>query len=198
MKENELKIYAQLLTRGFLEDPGVVFQTKGLERAELLLSLQSEGQIQAFSEQNAVRVLEDGKGILIGYSLKELPEPLFVKLMQQSCRQLLEKATEEELQSMQKNAMLEIEIIPQNWHAKYFNGDVFHILIVAIDKSLKGTGAFRNLLMPVIQDCERKGMPIVVETFNPDNVPLYEHFGFELMESHHSEKIGLTCFCLMK
>lgn len=198
MKEIELKKYAKLMTTRFLEDPGVVFQISGLKRAEFLLSLQSEGQIQAFSQHNAVQVLDGGQGLLIGYSSKELPEPLLLEVMQQSSLNLLEKATEDELLFMQSKAILESEIIPQNWHNKYFDGEVFHLLVVAIDKSLKGTGAFRKLLMPVITACEMKMMPIVLETFNPDNVPLYEHFGFQLVESHISDKIDLTCFCMMR
>ncbi|HNX29946.1 MAG TPA: GNAT family N-acetyltransferase [Syntrophomonadaceae bacterium] len=190
--------YTKLMTTRFLEDPGVMFQVSNLERAEFLFSLQCKAQIQAFSQHNAVRLLEDGKGLLIGYSSVELPETLFLELMQQSSRELLEKATEEELLILQSKAILENEIIPQNWHLKYFDGEVFHLLVIAIDKSLKGTGAFRELLMPVIQACEKKKMPIILETFNADNVPLYEHFGFHLMESHSSDKIDLTCFCMMR
>ena len=198
MKENVLKEYAKLMKTRFLEDPGVIFQIGHLERAELLLSLQFEGQIQAFQQRNAVKVLADGKGLLIGYSSKELPEEQLLEVLQQSSQKLLEKATEDELLLMQHNAVLESEIIPQNWHVKYFDGEVYHLLVVAIDKSLKGTGAFRELLMPVIQDCENQKMPIVLETFNPNNVPLYEHVGFQLMESHISDQLGLTCFCMMR
>jgi predicted acetyltransferase len=93
---------------------------------------------------------------------------------------------------------MEGEIIPQNWHIKYFDGEVFHLLVVAIDKSLKETGALRELLIPVINDCEDKDIPIVLETFNTNNIPIYEHFGFRVMESHFSDKIDLTCFCMMR
>ena len=182
----------------FLEDPGVMFQINDLKRADFLLSLQFADQIQAFSKHNAVQLLNDGQGLLIGYSSKEIPEPLLLEIMQQSSSKLLEHATEEELLLIQSRAILENEIIPQNWHIKYFDGEVFHLLVVAIDKSLKGTGAFRKLLIPVILSCEKKRMPIVLETFNPNNIPIYEHFGFQLMESHISDKIDLTCSCMMR
>lgn len=198
MKEDELKIYAQLMKTRFMEDPGVMFQINGLERAGLLVDLQFEGQIQAFDRQNAVHVLNGGKGLLIGYSTEELPEEKLFEMLQQSAQKLLETATEDELQWLQKKAVQEAEIIPQNWHLKYFDGDVYHLLTIAIDKSLKGTGAFRELIMPVIRTCENKKLPIVLETFNPENVPLYEHFGFKLMESHPSEAMNLTCFCMMR
>ena len=58
MKENELKECAKIMKTRFLEDPGVMFQLGNLERGELLLSLQAEGQIQAFDQLNAVRILD--------------------------------------------------------------------------------------------------------------------------------------------
>jgi hypothetical protein len=198
LKENELKEYAKLMTMRFLEDPGVVFQISCLERAELLFSLQCEGQIRAFAKRNAVQVLDGGKGLLIGYSMKELSGEQLLEVFQEASIKLLEKATEDELLLIQEKALLEGAIIPQNWHIKYFDGEVFHLLVVAIDKSAKGTGAFRKLLMPVISDCDNKKMPIVLETFNPANVPIYEHFGFQLMESQTSDKIDLTCFCIIR
>lgn len=193
-----LKKYTELMTTRFSEDPGVKFQMEDLERADFLLALQSEGQIEAFDQYHAVQFLDDGQGLLIGYSSKDISESLLLEIMQNSSLKLLEQATEEELLLMQSKAMLESEIIPQNWHCKYFDGEVYHLLVVAIDETLKGTGAFRKLLMPVLSSCEKKKIPIVLETFNPDNVAIYEHFGFQLMESHTSDKIELTCFCMMR
>ena len=198
LEEITLKKYTELMATRFSEDPGVKFQMEDLERAGFLLTLQSEGQIEAFDKYNAVQFLDEGQGLLIGYSSKEISEPLLLEIMQNSSLKLLEHATEEELLLMQSKAMLENEIIPRNWHCKYFDGEAYHLLVVAVDESLKGTGAFRKLLMPVLLSCEKKKIPIVLETFNPDNVPIYQHFGFQLMESHTSDKIDLTCFCMMR
>lgn len=198
MNKSELKTYVQVMKTRFMEDPGVMFQLGDLKRADLLIGLQFEGQIEAFMEQNAVRALDGGKGLLIGYSTKELNEAKLLEVMQQSSRKLLETVTEAEIQSIQEKAVLEVQIIPQNWHVAYSDGDVYHLLTIAIDKKLKGTGAFRELLMPLIQDCEAKKLPIILETFNPENLPIYEHFGFKLMESHASDDIGLTCYCMMR
>jgi len=198
MKEDELKKYAHLMTARFLQDPGVQFQIDNLERAELLFSLQCEGQIHAFNRHNAVHVLDGGKGFLIGYSTKELSEELLLEVFQQASLKLLEAATPDELLALQNKALLENEIIPQNWHFKYFDGDVYHLLVVAIDISEQGTGAFRKLLTHVLRDCDHRKLPIVLETFNPLNLPIYEHFGFQLMESKSSDQIGLTCFCMMR
>ena len=198
MNEKDLKIYTQLMKTRFMEDPGVKFQLGDLERAELLIGLQFEGQIEAFMTENAVSILDDGRGLLIGYSTKEFPEEKLFEVMQHSSRKLMEEVTETEFQLLQEKALQEVQIIPQNWHVKYLDGDVYHLLTIAIDKKLKGTGAFRELIMPLIDDCEAKELPLILETFNSENLPIYEHFGFKLMESHASDEIGLTCYCMMR
>lgn len=198
LKESELKTYAELMKTRFLEDPGVIFQVKDLDRAELLIKAQFEGQIEAFMEENAVQVQADGKGLLIGYSTRDLPEDRLMNVMQQSSQKLLAVVNQEELQVLQDRAVRQAQIIPQNWHTAYGDGAVYHLLIIATDESVKGTGVFRKLITPVLEKCETNKEPIVLETFNPDNLPIYEHFGFNLMESHTSDDMGLTCYCMMR
>lgn len=62
IKQSELKTYAELMKTRFMEDPGVIFQVKDLDRAELLIKAQFEGQIEAFMEENAVQVLARWQG----------------------------------------------------------------------------------------------------------------------------------------
>lgn len=198
INETALKTYTELLKTRFREDPGVIYQVKGLKRADLLLECQFAGQIQAFMDVNAVRFLPDGKGLLIGYSSRELPEAQLMAVMQQASLSLLAVITEEELQVVQERAIEQARLIPQGWQGAYCDGAVYHLQVIAIDKALKGTGAFRALLAPLIKDCEAKQEAMVLETFNPDNLPIYEHFGFELVESHQSEAMNLTCYCMVR
>lgn len=34
----------------------------------------------------------------------------------------------------------------------------------------------------------------MLQTHNPDNVPLYEHFGFKLVEKVDSQELELSCY----
>ena len=87
LNENELKTYTQLMKTRFMEDPGVLFQVNGLDRADLLIAA-LEGQIQAFMAENAVQLLPDGLGLLIGYSTREWPEGRLAQVMQQSAQKM--------------------------------------------------------------------------------------------------------------
>jgi predicted GNAT family N-acyltransferase len=198
LNEKELKAYAKLMASRFLEDPAVAVQMGGLKRAELLFALICEGQIEAFNRQNAVHVLENTQGLLIGFSSKALPEERLPELFQQASAKLMAAAAANELRLMEYNASLVHKITKHDWYKQYYDGEVYHIMIVAVDKALKGTSACRELLMPVINECEEKKIPIIMQTHNPDNVPIYEHYGFRLIESHYSEELDLTCFCLAR
>jgi predicted acetyltransferase len=57
--------------------------------------------------------------------------------------------------------------------------------LVAIDSSLKSSGAFRQLVAPVLVRAEHENLPVLLDTHDKNNVPLYEHFGFELAQEHH-------------
>ena len=198
LKEKELKEYANLMASRFLEDPGVMVQLSGLKRTELLFYLSCEGQIEAFDQQNAVHVLGNGQGVLIGYSSNSLPNERLVEVLQQASSKLMEVISKDELQLMQNRALLIHKITTPDWYKQYHVGEVYHLLVVAIDQSLQGKGALRSLLMPVINECEEKKIPIILQTHNPNNVPIYQHFGFKLIESHYSEEIDLTCFCMAR
>ncbi|MBP1762926.1 MAG: hypothetical protein H6Q64_2468 [Firmicutes bacterium] len=195
LDEKDLKVYTELMASRFIKDPGVMAQVNGLERAKMLFALSCEGQILAFDQRNLLQVLENGKGLLIGYSSDTLTQEQLLEVYQQASSGLIETATEAELLFMQDKGIKVNEVTDHSWHTKYTDEDVYHLQVIVVDESLKGTGAFRKLLMPIIK---QKGLPIVLQTHNPQNVPIYEHFGFRIIESNSSEEIALTCYCMMR
>lgn len=90
------------------------------------------------------------------------------------------------------------DIVDAMWYRRYVRGRFFRIRIAAVDRSIRGTGAFRRLLTPIIEVCNKDRIPIVVETHNPDNVGLYAHFGYELVKTISSPKINIEQFCMIR
>lgn len=197
MNPKEIKEYAALMASSFLEDPGVLVQLGAVKQAKLLLYQSCKRQIRAFDQHNAVRVLSNGRGLLIGCPSTLLDEGEIGR-NQPEAPGLMEFVSEEELWLMQSNTRLVEEITNKDWYRQFYPEEVYQLLVVAIDKSLKGTGALRSLLMPVRNECDEKKLPIVMQTHNPLNVPIYEHFGFTVIETRRSIRIDLTCYCLMR
>ena len=67
------------------------------------------------------------------------------------------------------------------------SSNYYYIQLIAIDKSLKGRGVFRRLAEPVLTRLEQENIPVLIDTHDKYNVPIYEHFGFELVQEHRAK-----------
>lgn len=53
---------------------------------------------------------------------------------------------------------------------------------IGTDPGRRGLGVGAALLRSRLRICDEQGVPAYLESSNPDNVPLYEHFGFEVRD----------------
>ena len=67
-------------------------------------------------------------------------------------------------------------------HHKYAPFPHWYLHNIAVKNEHQGHGFAGELLKPVLPELDRKGIPCYLETQNPHNVSLYEHYGFKLME----------------
>ena len=56
----------------------------------------------------------------------------------------------------------------------------WYLAIIGVDPSRKGCGVGAALLRSRLERCDKEGMGAYLESSNPQNVPLYEHFGFQV------------------
>jgi GNAT superfamily N-acetyltransferase len=56
----------------------------------------------------------------------------------------------------------------------------YYLFLLAVKPEYQGQGYAGNLLRPVLQKADADGLPVYLETQNPANLPLYEHFGFRV------------------
>ena len=55
----------------------------------------------------------------------------------------------------------------------------WYLAIIGVDPSHKGQGVGAALLRSRLERCDKEGMAAYLESSNLENVPLYEHFGFQ-------------------
>jgi GNAT superfamily N-acetyltransferase len=61
--------------------------------------------------------------------------------------------------------------------------DPHHYLpAIGVDPGWQGEGIGTALLQPVLEECDREGLPAYLESSNPRNIPLYERHGFAVTE----------------
>lgn len=196
IKAEELDKAANLMADCFSLDPGIIAQMTGLAggsvtgRALEVLRQLCFFQVQGFAAQRAVWVLEASDelqkpiALLIGYPNRQIPfwkyYPLLLKIST-SFRQVLQK---EEWPLIKQNSKAYASSAPTPaWRKKCCGKAYYYLIVAAVSAEYKGTGAFRRLIAPVLAACDDKQLPIVLETDNPKNIPIYEHFGFQTTET---------------
>jgi GNAT superfamily N-acetyltransferase len=58
----------------------------------------------------------------------------------------------------------------------------FYLLALGVEPELQGRGIGGRLMQPVLERCDREGIPAYLESSKERNVPLYERNGFEVTE----------------
>jgi GNAT superfamily N-acetyltransferase len=78
--------------------------------------------------------------------------------------------------------MIRYQLWAMPLHARSMDGKKHRYLaLIAVDPREQGKGHARRLLEPAIAEADRAGMACCLETQNPSNVPLFEHFGFRVL-----------------
>ena len=80
---------------------------------------------------------------------------------------------------------LETERIHQKYAPQKSN---YYLHLLAVHPESQGKGLAGKLLRPILKKIDQMQVGVYLETSNPRNVPMYEHFGFKVMEKLLVEK----------
>lgn len=58
----------------------------------------------------------------------------------------------------------------------------FYLFVLGVDPGQQGRGAGTQLMAPVLERCDREGIPAYLESSKERNLPLYERNGFRVTE----------------
>ena len=66
----------------------------------------------------------------------------------------------------------------------------YYLLGIGVDPSMQGQGVGSALLRPMLERCDREGMPSYLESSKERNVPLYERHGYRVTQEIRLPKGG--------
>ncbi len=72
-----------------------------------------------------------------------------------------------------------------------------HIIYFAVRPQARGTGMANKVMGPVLRYAEDKGLLVALETHNDKNLPMYNHYGFELYNTIGTP-FGLKQYCMIR
>jgi len=69
---------------------------------------------------------------------------------------------------------------------------------IGVDPQFKGKGYASKLLRPMFARIDEEGLPCYLETWDEKNVPLYEHFGFRMVDKSAIPETNLTNWAMLR
>jgi GNAT superfamily N-acetyltransferase len=194
-----IQTVAAVMTESFKVDPGSIVMLEGLKNPDNLLNAHALLHSTHAMQTKSLRILDDDpRAFMVGYDSidesKILERMLHLKIVLKTLACLEWK----HLRRMIKNTRRINKVLNLNWYREYIKGRHYRIKIIAIDKELRGSGAFRRLITPVLEYADRENIPVVLETLNPVNVGLYEHFGFTLIKTISHPAVHAEQYCMIR
>ena len=92
----------------------------------------------------------------------------------------LGKVFKEKKEAIRKAKQFDDYVIPM--HKKLMPEEHMYLWVLGIDPSFQGGGLTTRLVAPMLERLDRRHLPCFVETHAEKNVPIYQHFGFEILD----------------
>ncbi len=83
-------------------------------------------------------------------------------------------------------------------HKKYASEPHFYLDNLGVLASARGKGFSSKLICPFLQMADEQKVISYTDTVTRSNVPLYQHFGFELVEENPVTGTGITVYALRR
>jgi len=59
----------------------------------------------------------------------------------------------------------------------------WYLMVIGVDPMYQGRGYASALIKPTLAQIDREHLPCYLETNNERNVPIFEHYGFKVVEA---------------
>lgn len=90
------------------------------------------------------------------------------------------------------------DYLNSSWTDQLHQTDRLHVIYLAVDPAHQHRGLADHLMNEVIAYAREHKMLISLETHNPDNVPIYEHFGFKVYGIVENSHFDLKQYCMIR
>lgn len=94
--------------------------------------------------------------------------------------------------------MITYENFAMKLKKKYTDNVDWYLYNLSIKKDAQGKGIASKLMKPMLEFCDQEAMQCYLETNKESNVPLYEHYGFELKETALVPKSNVTHYSMVR
>ncbi|MFC1912806.1 GNAT family N-acetyltransferase [Chloroflexota bacterium] len=83
-------------------------------------------------------------------------------------------------------------------HDRYISSPHYYLEFIAVDPDFQGKGYASRLLRGMLPGLDSKRLPSYLETNNEKNIPLYQHFGYKLLEYTTIPKTNVRNYAMLR
>jgi N-acetylglutamate synthase-like GNAT family acetyltransferase len=201
IEKGELRALAEFFSEQFYDDIQFRVMTKGIEggRAKQLINELFYSQLYYLFKQNDVFV--EGStvtGGMIGADKNKRRAFGYLRTMVYFFKKTFQILSKEERKQFFQNSKTIFEVSSLTWHKKYCKEAPYELAVLAVGKDFRGTGLCRKIMEHLFDFARATHKEIFLITYTRENVSIYEHFGFELMETRDVKDGAITEYRMLK
>lgn len=190
---------ALVMAESFMDDPMNQAVLEGVEKKAKLLSDHAFTHTRHAIERGMI-TLPDGnpKAFIIASDSKDNSKLIEMWLIVKIYLKTIQILGFRDLKRIFTNNKKAAKVLSFRWQKEFIQQRFYRVKIVAVDKSMRGQGAFRRLITPAIEYADDQKIPMVLETHNPENMGIYERFGFSLVKTITHPETTIEQYCMIR
>ena len=198
---------ARVISESFLEEPWYEEWLKAIdgigatrERKLEIVTAAFRGEFRTHAAYPAVYATEDFAAIAGVFLASELRGATHDELEEEGFLMYLpDLLTEEEMKLLAAANDALTPVSEFSWIDKHVGeNDYIYVYGWAVDSSKRGSGAFRRMVEPLFDKADELGVDIYLECYSDRLQSLYEHVGFEVIETVSAPDIPIVERCMVR
>ena len=195
----EIPQLAEFLAKQFWSTEEILIMLKGLDssRAKQIAPLVIGLDIAFYGRYGDMWIYDqDCSGAVIGIDSRKRGFHYFWYYFCNR-RKYLGKLNPCERRILAKNEKDYSQVRDDLWFKKY-GKSTYYVAWLAVETEHRGQGVLRKLLQHIFDYTQNSFSQIALETHTASNVPIYEHFGFSLLETKSYSDQTITEYRMLK
>ncbi|MDR3316192.1 MAG: hypothetical protein LBS98_06935, partial [Coriobacteriales bacterium] len=193
LRPDEIDAYAELFARCFTKEPWTATLLDVLDdpaSCDAYLWASCRNDLREFAHHACAFVLDDLAGLALCSTSATVSQEESARIGKESFEVGCTGLTERERALLSERLASLFDTDDDSWcSGRYPQGYAF-ILAVAVSPHYRGTNAFDLLFDPLIERCDREGLPLCLEAYADKLVAHYKKKGFAVVQQDTSAATG--------